>query len=326
MRLHQRRDTPHPHSIITSGGSPVSSWLCLFLFSSVLGTLKVEIPSQELHPSWDPSGTRLVFESDRFGNADILVLDLSSDNVTRLTHSPAEDARPSWSPDGTWIVFHSNRHGNQDLFRVRPDGSELTRLTSSELDETNASWSPSSEKLVYEVRLEDRWTLRIMDLAAGTVHDLLNRPGDHLTPTWLGEHRIAFSYSPPGGNHDTDLVVHAVDDNGAKEDALLSGAAGNSNVDYSPIRNSLVFNSIRDGNWEIYTAGLAGEEELRLTTQDLPEIAGIDGQPAWDPSGTRIAIASARAGSFDIFVISPDGHEVENLTERWTITDEPSAF
>ena len=305
----------------------MSSWPYLpLLLSSVLGSLHQEQPSQELHPSWDPSGTRLVFESDRYGNADIFVLDLATRTVARITQSSADDARPSWSPDGEWIAFHSNRHGNQDLFKVRPDGSELTRLTTSDVDETNPSWSPSSSRLAYEIRLEDRWALRILEIATGTTHELLNRPGDHLTPTWLGEDRIAFSYAPPGGNHDTDLVIKVVDHNGANEQVLLGGAQGNSNVDYSSIQDRVVFNSIRDGNWEIYSAGLAGEKELRLTTQDLPEMAGIDGQPTWNPTGTGIAITSAREGSFDILLISPDGQEVKNLTEEWAVSANPSAF
>lgn len=274
-------------------------------------------PSQELHPSWSPSGDRLVFESDRSGSADLYVIELASARVRRLTDGPATDARPVWSPDGRWIAFHSNRSGNYDLYLVRPDGTGLRRLTDSDLDETNAGWDPTSRTLVYEIRRDGHWCLGVVDVASGRSRVLLDGPGDHLTPAWLTAEEIVFSYSPPGGNHDTDLVLRTTDREGSVTGELLGGLRGNSNANYSPARRRLVFNSIRDGNWEIYTAARDGRDSRRLTRQGLPELAGIDGQPEWSPSGRQIAITSGRAGSLDIVLIRPGGGEIRNLTRSW---------
>lgn len=275
--------------------------------------------SAEMHPTWNPSGTEIAFESNREGSADLFVVTLASGAARRLTDSTAADARPVWSPDGRWIAFHSNREGHFDLYVVRPDGSGLRRLTQSPRDETNGGWNPTSSALVYEVRDLDRphWSLSIIELHDASTRVLIDRPGDCLTPTWLPDGRIAFSYSPPGGNHDTDLVIMQMPASGGTPEALLGGEEGDSNANYSRARGRLAYNSIRDGNWEIYTAPLSGQNSRRLTVQAQPALAGIDGQPAWSPAGDLIAFTSGRAGSLDIVLIDPDGREVRNLTKEW---------
>ena len=90
-------------------------------------------------------------------------------------------------------------------------------------------------------------------------------------------------------------------------------------MDFSPAQNLAVFNSIRDGDWEIYSAVFDGGDERRLTVQGRPGVEGIDGQPACSPSGDRIAITSGRAGSLDIVLIDANGHEIQNLTIYWRL-------
>ncbi len=274
--------------------------------------------STELHPTWSPDGKEIAFDSDRDGSTDIWVMTLSTGEARRLTLSGAEDARPAWSPDGEWIAFHSDRDGDLNLYAIRPDGSGLRRLTSGANDESNASWEPNSRRLVFEERLDEQtWQLFVVDADGRGKRSLLPRPGSYLTAAWLPEDRIAFSYSPPGGNHDTEIVIQSVDTEGRDLQALLGGEPGNSNVDYSPVTGRLTFNSIRDGNWEIYTAAPGGGDAQRLTTNGEPGMRGIDGQPAWSPDGRGIAFASGAAGSLDLVVFGADGASARNLTESW---------
>jgi len=275
--------------------------------------------SDELHPSWSPDGERIVFESDREGSADLWVIGLMDAKVRRLTDSPAADARPVWSPDGRWIAFHSDREENFDLWAIRPDGTGLRRLTSGERDETNPAWDPTSKQIVYEERAGERtWHLRVVDTETLATRPLVVAPGSHLTPSWMASGKIAYSYSPPGGNHDTELVLRVVEPDGRDAGVLLAGRRGNSNAQYSAALQRLVFNSIRDGNWEIYSARPEGHEEQRLTASGGEGLIGIDGQPDWSPTSDRIAITSGRAGSLDIVILTVHGEEIRNLTKEWT--------
>jgi Tol biopolymer transport system component len=173
----------------------------------------------------------------------------------------------------------------------------------------------------------ETWHLRTVDTRSLQTRPLVTRPGSSLSPTWISPDRVAFSYSPPGSNHDTELVLRLVDREGADlGELLLPGLKGNSNAQYSSAAGRLVFNSIRDGNWEIYTAELGGRDERRLTTNAREGSAGIDGQPEWAPVGDRIAIISGRVGSFDIVILTPDGAEERNLTAEWLRGEDSQAL
>jgi TolB protein len=63
------------------------------------------------------------------------------------------------------------------------------------------------------------------------------------------------------------------------------------------------------GNPEIFTVGRTGGAATQLTSSP-----GADVDAAWSPDGTRIAFASERGGSFDVWVMDADGGGVAQLT------------
>jgi Tol biopolymer transport system component len=50
------------------------------------------------NPDWSPDGTRIAFYSERFGNAEIFVIDADGRNVRRVTRDPWYSAVPRWRP------------------------------------------------------------------------------------------------------------------------------------------------------------------------------------------------------------------------------------
>lgn len=64
----------------------------------------------------------------------------------------------------------------------------------------------------------------------------------------------------------------------------------------------LVFETNRDGNYEIYSMEPDGSLPLRLTSN-----AVFDRQPVWSPDGTKVAFASNRSGRFEIWIANADG-------------------
>ena len=71
----------------------------------------------------------------------------------------------------------------------------------------------------------------------------------------------------------------------------------------------IVFTSNRDGNWDIYSMDVNGDNLLQLT--DHP---ASDEYPACSPDGRRIAFTSERGVTHDLYVMDSDGSNVVRLT------------
>ena len=52
----------------------------------------------EAAPAWAPDGKRIVFQSDRDGNAEVYVMNADGTKQRRLTHNAAQDGLPDWQP------------------------------------------------------------------------------------------------------------------------------------------------------------------------------------------------------------------------------------
>ncbi|MDP1819978.1 MAG: hypothetical protein Q8K58_08835 [Acidimicrobiales bacterium] len=73
--------------------------------------------------------------------------------------------------------------------------------------------------------------------------------------------------------------------------------------------SQIVFQSNRDGNFEIYKMDADGTDPVRLTNSP-----GTDGLPDWSPDGTRIAFHTIRSGDFEIFTMDPFGGNIMRVT------------
>lgn len=54
--------------------------------------------SGDYAPAWSPDGQRIVFVSERDGNAEIYVMNADSSNPIRLTYTAAAEQSPDWTP------------------------------------------------------------------------------------------------------------------------------------------------------------------------------------------------------------------------------------
>jgi Tol biopolymer transport system component len=92
----------------------------------------------------------------------------------------------------------------------------------------------------------------------------------------------------------------------------LAGCGGGS------ARSDIAFVSTRDGDYSIFVMNSDGGHERRLTKadDDIAEENALFFQidPAWSPDGTKIAFASGRSGSSDIYVMNADGTGTAQLT------------
>lgn len=78
---------------------------------------------------------------------------------------------------------------------------------------------------------------------------------------------------------------------------------------YSPDGLRILFESDRDGNWEIYLMNRDGSELSRLTDNEAE-----DRRPSWHPSGHTILFESDRSGNFELFTLDLFTKAEEKIT------------
>jgi TolB protein len=79
--------------------------------------------------AWSPGGRKLVFTSERDGNAEVYVVNSDGSRIRRLTNNPGYDGDATWSADGRRLVFVSDRDGTYAVYVMNADGSGQRRLT-----------------------------------------------------------------------------------------------------------------------------------------------------------------------------------------------------
>ena len=94
-------------------------------------------------PTWSPAaGVRaLAYTTRDGGNFDIVVLDLDSSKMTRITQDEGNNEEPSFAPNGRAIAFASTRSGAPGIYLANADGSgKALRVWSGSA--TSIDWGP----------------------------------------------------------------------------------------------------------------------------------------------------------------------------------------
>jgi tricorn protease len=126
--------------------------------SSAGGTaqLLVSHPATESRPAFSPDGKRLAFVSNRTGSGDIYVLNLETNDLTRITYDDALDNLDAWSRDGKWLYFSSTSRdisGMNDIFRISANGGTPHQISSDRYtNEFFAAPAPDGNGFAFSAR------------------------------------------------------------------------------------------------------------------------------------------------------------------------------
>ena len=98
-----------------------------------------------------PKRAKIVYTSNRHGNAEIYIMNADGSQQVRLTNHPGNDFDPTWSPTGEHIAFVSEREheGLHDIYLMDPDGGNIRRAFSVLDYRTAPTWAPDGKKIAY---------------------------------------------------------------------------------------------------------------------------------------------------------------------------------
>ncbi len=209
--------------------------------------------ADDYQPAVSPDSTQVAFVSERDGNAELYLVDITprfTNRIIRLTDTAGcSNGHPSWLPDGSGLVYESNcQGGSWELYRANLsytlEGNAL--LTVAKL----ISPKPGEAERLTNNAADDRWPRVSPDGA-----------------------QIAFF-----SNRDGNSEIYTMSIDGSRQTRLTNNPAADEGPTWSPDGTKLAFNSNRDGDHEIFVMNRDGSGQTQLTTN-----ATDDGFAVWGP-------------------------------------------
>ena len=232
----------------------------------------------EYSPSWSPDASQIALRHDTCERMHVWVVGSDGRGKPDRNISSGLGYLPEWRPNGGWITYTKRRQTTEgwrdDIYVVRPDGSRDRRVTLARGHRDTKRGSLGNDSAKWSPN--GRW--------------------------------LAFV----GGDEATDSSsrgVCIVRFEGIGERCLTNGSRDESYPDWSPTGRRIVYESVKDGNSDIYTIRRNGKRERRLTHSDRDDM-----QPVWSPDGRWIAFLSKRDGNTELYVMHPDGSHKRRLT------------
>lgn len=254
---------------------------------------------------------------------------------------------------GSTIAFSMRRPGRLKVIAFTDThGRSIKNIPPQRQINILPRFSPDGEGIVYTM-LGSRGSRLIY------YHLHRSRFGHTRTLTEYGSLNIGGTFSPDGAQivltmgfqNSADLFgIHI----SSKRRWQITNRLGiETQADWSPVREELVFVSDRSGTPQVYLMDLNKREDLRLTFESYynadprwaPDgerilftrrVEGVDQifvmdrygedlrqitrgrynseQPEWSPDGRQIVFASRRSGEFKLYIVSADGSTLRRLT------------
>ena len=273
------------------------------------------------------------FISDRSGEDEVHVV-YDNGEIKQVTNHKVKTLTPDWSPDGKYIVYAANIRGgeNFDLRYVdmtdpaNPKDKDLTgKDLGVKLNEPVFAPQGDPRIMVYAQTLPQAasWDVGFLTLEGeikpGNLVNITNAEGEGINKDQGG------SWSPDGtkivfeSNRDLiddksqfDIFIADAEGRGAGKNQinLTNHIAPDEWARFSPDGMQIVFQSKRDGNYEIYVMDIDGENLIRLTNHEK-----TDRRAEWSSRGV-IAFETQRDGNWEVYRMDPDGNNKANLSNH----------
>lgn len=203
---------------------------------SNLHKLVVRPGTDEFNPSWNPSGTRLVFQTGLTNGSDfdLYLVNADGTGLTPLLVGSTNDLRAQFCDDST-VVFQRNVAGIGDIYAIRTDGTGLRRLTDDPASDSTPTCSPAGTTVAFSSTRGGVQGIYEVPLAsAGAARGALLA-----TPTLLAANGLDADYSPDG----TTLAYAGPDPADGSADIftkdLMTGAVVQVTSSAPPVQNRL---------------------------------------------------------------------------------------
>jgi Tol biopolymer transport system component/DNA-binding winged helix-turn-helix (wHTH) protein len=292
-------------------------------------------------PAWSPNGRFIAFIAPvPSGNCGVFLVPAVGGPARKLAeidfsgHGEMSGHFIAWHPDGKWLAaMHKlNPRDSRALFLISSETGEKRRLTlppkGSGGDHCPA-FSPDGHAIVFQRIMSGEGGLHILELTDDLtpIAEPRRLTSDDMSfavePTWTADGRaIVFAGGAP---HRTFLWRLEMQFPGWRPGRLERLAFAGDGAMGSAIsrQGRLAFMRIPPTDTDIWRLDLGGERSAGRAAVRLISSTLLDHTPAYSPDGKRIAFASTRSGSHEIWASDADGGNLMQLTSIGPSNGEP---
>jgi len=269
-------------------------------------------------PAVSPDGRRALFlvDENNFEKSQVVsqlwLVDTTSKQTRRLTHSDGRVGQPRWSPDGRWISFLAARgpHPEKEKAQVwilANDGGEAFPLTETAAGVLHYAWAPDGRSIYYVAEAPPAEPARVL---------YERRQERKIDQVVVDEERPR-----------REIWRVTVEDQ--RSERISAGDPGVDEFAASPDGRWLVFRTNSTGDpddgakYNLMLLDVAARRARPLTTRPGPERS-----PAWSPDSARVAFLAPQDPAIpysqeEVFVVplpvaAAEPIEPQRLTQNFT--------
>jgi Tol biopolymer transport system component/predicted Ser/Thr protein kinase len=279
-------------------------------------------PADDFGPSWSPDGQWIAFFSQREGGG-YFVMPSVGGRPRKVFSWPAGDpypAPPQWSPDSAHLVFALGQRAEPwlEILTLASRVSRKLPLPKMPLNNVivDINWSPDGRWIAYSRSLSniaatsEIWLTHASDGESLRLTDGTKKEG---SPSWSPDSRDLYFVSDRGGT--PDLWRLTIGRAGRPEGAPQQVTAG---IEMIHVVLSM------DGHSLAYTKGVSVRNLFRAPLlADRPITWADTTQLTFDEAAIesvdisydgRLLVSSDRSGNWDLFLLSPSGGDLQQMT------------
>ncbi|MDR3629106.1 MAG: protein TolB [Desulfocapsaceae bacterium] len=207
---------------------------------------------------------------------------------------------PRFTPDGLFLSYTSFHTGNQILYLTDLRQSLSTRPLSQRRGMNLApAWAPDGQSMIVTLSIDGNPDLFLLDNRGNILDQLTKDEGANVSASYASNGKQIVFVSDRSGKPQLFLMNLA----NKNVQRLTFIGQENTEPDWSPKEDLIVYSSLIDGIYQIFTVKPDPHAEPTQITKDLTN----DEQPVWSPDGKQIAFSRLVGGGYKIYAVLKNG-------------------
>lgn len=264
--------------------------------------LSLDVDSRGRMLYTDKKGYENVFRKHERSSGTDDVWFVENGKFTKLTDFNGHDMDPVWAPSGDTFFFISEEDGTLNVYKRNLDGTSKTQLTRFERHPVRSLSAADNGTLAFS------WDGEIYTLRDGAEPQKVNVEilADQYDSDRVKDFRTTGATSmavSPSGEEVAFVIrgdVYVTSTKYKTTKRITDTPAQERNLSFSPDGRSIVFDSDRDGYWQLITVSLKNPEDklftyaVDLEEKPLYKCSTSAMQPIFSPDGKKVAFLENR--------------------------------